>query len=100
MQRFDIYCIVIAAFVFVAFISVVKICSDLRRDYKYLSHDLFEMNVELIRRADHRQTTCLDGIIQINDSLVGLASERSGELTVDIDDKDDPKLWNDEHGVD
>ena len=100
MQRFDIYCIVIAAFVFVAFISVVLMYSNLRKDYDYLSCRLFDMNTELIRRADNRQTTCLDGIIQINDSLVGLASERSGELTVDIDDEDNPELWNIKQQVD
>ena len=100
MQRFDIYCIVIAAFVFVAFISVVKMYYDLRHAYVYLVHELTDENRELTRYTNHRLVNCIDGIININDSLVGLASERSGELTVDIDSEDDPKLWNDEHGVD
>ena len=93
MQRFDIYCIVIVAFVFIAFLSVVKMYSNLRKDYERLTRNLFEMNMELARYTNHRLVNCIDGIININDSLVGLASERSGELTVDIDE-DDSDGWD------
>jgi len=86
MERFDIWCIVVAVFVFVAFISVVKMYSDLRKAYVNLVHELIDENRELNRYTNHRLVNCIDGIININDSLVGLASERSGELTVDFEE--------------